>query len=168
MFADATLAARIDRAEGRLCADIATIVGLRHPRRQSIVLPISGGLAVFVSRSSPVNKVIGLALDTALDLDALRRIESEWDSRGEPVRVELSVLADPGAGRVLTGRGYRLHGFENVLGLSLDATPAAPAPTISIDVAGDDQLQAWADIAIDAFMNLDGSGSVPDDAFSRE
>jgi len=169
MFADATLAARIDRAEGRLCADIATIVGIRHPQRQSIVLPISGGLAVFVSRSSPVNKVIGLALDTALDLDALRRIESEWDSRGEPVRVELSVLADPGAGRVLTGRGYRLHGFENVLGLSLDATPAAPAPTtISIDVAGDDQLQAWADIAIDAFMNLDGSGSVPDDAFSRE
>jgi len=59
MFADATLAARIDRAEGRLCADIATIVGIRHPHRQSIVLPISGGLAVFVSRSSPVNKVIG-------------------------------------------------------------------------------------------------------------
>jgi len=169
MFADASLAARIDRAEGRLCADIATIVGIRHPHRQSIVLPISGGLAVFVSRSSPVNKVIGLAVDTALDLDALRRIESEWDSRGEPVRVELSALADPGAGRVLTGRGYRLHGFENVLGLSLDATPAAPAPTtISIDVAGDDQLQAWADIAIDAFMNLDGTGSVPDDAFSRE
>src|SRR5207247_2741305 len=111
---------------------------------------------------------IGLALDTALDIEALGRIESEWESRSEPVRVELSVLADPGVGRVLTGRGYRLHGFENVLGLSLDATPAAPAPTtISIDVAGDDQRQLWAEIAMDALTNRDATGSVAADEFER-
>jgi ribosomal protein S18 acetylase RimI-like enzyme len=171
MFADAALAARIDRAEARLCAEIADVVAARHPHRRSIVLPISGGLAVYVSPASPVNKVIGLALDSdsALDMEALARVESEWGSRGEPVRVELSVLTDPAVGRVLTERGYRLHGFENVLGLALDAFMVElPAANISIDVAGADNLQAWADIAIDAFMNLDGTGSVPDDAFSRE
>jgi len=170
MFADAALAARIDRAEARLCAGIANVVGERHPQRRSIVAAISGGLAVYVSRASPVNKVIGLALDTALDVEALERIECEWQSRGEPVRVELSVLADPGAGRVLTERGYQLHGFENVLGLALDATPAGPAEmtSIPVEVIGDDQLRAWADIAIEAFLNLDGTGSVPDEGFSRE
>jgi predicted GNAT family acetyltransferase len=39
---------------------------------------------------------------------------------------------------------------------------------VSIDVARDDELQSWLDIAVDAFMNLDGTGSVADDALPRE
>jgi GNAT superfamily N-acetyltransferase len=169
VFADAALAARIDRAEARLCAEIAQAVGARQPQRGSMVLPISGGLAVFVSRSSPVNKVIGLALDSALDIDALERIEKEWAHQGEPVRVELSILADPAVGRALTDRGYRLHGFENVLGLALDGTPVdAPAESIAVERVPDDHLQPWLDIAVDAFANLDGTGSVADEALPRE
>jgi hypothetical protein len=72
MFADAALAARIDRAEARLCAAIANAVGACQPERRSTVLPISGGLAIYVSPSSPVNMVIGLALDTGLDMERPR------------------------------------------------------------------------------------------------
>jgi len=169
MFADAALAARIDRAEAGLCAEIANAVGARQPHRGSTVVPISGGLAVYVSPSSPVNKVIGLALDTALDLEALERIEREWAGRGEPVRIELAVLADPVTGRVLTERGYRLHGFENVLGLALDSAPRESAATgIAIEVVTGDQLEAWVDITVEAFAALDGTGSVSDEAFPRE
>lgn len=169
MFADAALAARIDRAEARMCAEIAQVVGVRQPHAGSTVVPISGGLAAYVSPSSPVNKVIGLALDTGLDLDALERIETEWRRRGEPVRVELSVLADPSVGGVLTDRGYRLHGFENVLGLALDGMQTEPSPsTIAVDVVPEDQFRTWLDVAVEAFMNLDGTGSVPDDALPRE
>jgi hypothetical protein len=67
-----------------------------------------------------VNKVIGLGLDADLDVAALERIEREWSDRGEPVRIEMSVLTDPSLRSALTDRGYRLHGFENVRGLSLD------------------------------------------------
>ena len=169
MFADAALAARIDGAEARLCAEIAKFVGASQPHAGSTVIPISGGSAVYVSPSSPVNKVIGLALGTALDMTALERIETEWRSKGEPVRVELSALTDPSVGGVLTDRGYRLHGFENVLGLAVDAIPSEPAATnISVEVVQEDQLQPWLEIAVDAFMNLDGTGSVPDDALPRE
>jgi len=168
MFADTALAARIDRAEGRLCAEIAAFVAGSQPHPGCSVIPISGGLAVYISPSSPVNKVIGLALDTDLDLEALERIETEWRNRNEPVRIELSVLADSSIGEVLTDRGYRLHGFENVLGLPLEGIPLEPPTThISIEIVTDDQLQAWSAIAVDAFMNLDGTGSVPADALSR-
>ncbi len=169
MFADAALAARIDRAEARLCADVANFVGARRPQAGSTVIPISGGFAVYASAASPVNKVIGLGLDTGLDVEALERIETAWRKKGEPVRVELSVLADPSIGGVLTDRGYRLHGFENVLALGLDGREVeSVARDIAVEVVQADQLQSWMEIAVDAFMHLDGTGSVPDDSLSRD
>lgn len=169
VFADAALAARIDRAEARMCAGIASFVSAGQPEARSTVIPISGGLAVFVSPSSPVNKVIGLALETPLDLEALDQIEAAWRSRKEPVRVELSVLSDPSVGGALTDRGYRLHGFENVLGVAIDGVAIAPrAQHVAVDLVEDDDLNHWLDIAVEAFMNLDGTGSVADDALPRE
>jgi ribosomal protein S18 acetylase RimI-like enzyme len=169
VFADAALAARIDRAEASMCAEIAEVVRTNRPDASPSVIPISGGLAVLVSPSSPVNKVIGLALDTALDLQALEKIETEWRTKGEPVRIEMSVLTEPSVGGVLTDRDYRLHGFENVLGRPLDCQlPETPNAGISIDLAGEDELPMWMDVAVEAFMNLDGTGSVPDDSLSRE
>ena len=114
MFADAALAARIDRAEARLSAGVADVVHARRPDYRTIVLPISGGLAVYASPNSPVNKVIGLGFDGPLDLDALEQIEREWRARDEAVRVELSILADASVPVALSERGYHVHGYENV------------------------------------------------------
>jgi GNAT superfamily N-acetyltransferase len=169
MFADAALAARIDRAEARMCAHIAESIRVSKPDSAPFVLPISGGQAVYVGPSSPVNKVIGLGLDADLDVGALERIEREWGDRGEPVRIEMSVLTDPSLGTALTERGYRLHGFENVLGLSLDRETSGPKITsVAVEIVADAECRTWIDIAVDAFMNLDGSGSVPPDALPRE
>ncbi|MBI2220186.1 MAG: GNAT family N-acetyltransferase [Acidobacteria bacterium] len=169
MFADAALAARIDRAEARMCAHIAGSIGAGRPEPAPLVLPISGGHAVYVAPLSPVNKVIGLGLDADLDLAALARIEREWRDRGEPLRIEMSVLADPSLGSALTDRGYRLHGFENVLGLPLDRTlPGPDISAVAVEIVTAGECPTWIDIAVDAFMNLDGTGSVPPDALPRE
>jgi len=168
MFADAALAARIDRAEGRMCAQVADSIRRSKPGSAPFVLPISGGEAVYVGPSSPLNKVIGLCLDCGLDVAALERIEREWSERGEPVRIEMSILADPSLGSALTDRGYGLHGFENVLGLPLDRTSAGPEiGGVNVEIVTDATLRTWADIAVEAFLNLDGTGSVAD-AFERE
>ncbi|HEY3159694.1 MAG TPA: type II toxin-antitoxin system Phd/YefM family antitoxin [Vicinamibacterales bacterium] len=106
MFADAALAARIDRAEGRMCAQVAEAIGTSRPASAPFVLPISGGQAVYVAPSSPLNKVIGLCLDAGLDVGALERIEGEWGDRGEPVRIEMSVLADPLSLRLASTRRF--------------------------------------------------------------
>jgi GNAT superfamily N-acetyltransferase len=169
MFANASLAARIDRAEARLCSLFAESKRGMTTDDAAMVTPINGGHAVYAGLGSPINKVIGLGFDGALDVERLAEIECDWHARGEPVRVELSILAEPTIGTLLTERGYRLHGFENVLGRRLDEPDAASRlEHIAIEVIQDKNLRPWLDIALDAFMNLDGTGSVPPDAFSRE
>ena len=169
MFADATLAARIDRAEARLCAHIAESVRISAPQSAPFVLPVSGGQAVYVGPSSPVNKVIGLGFDAEFDMGALARVEEEWSRRAEPVRIEMSILTHPALGAALSDRGYRLHGFENVLGLRLTPETAGSATSrVSVDRAAPAEWATWLDIAVDAFTNLDGTGSVPPDTLARE
>jgi GNAT superfamily N-acetyltransferase len=169
MFADATLAARIDRAEARMCAHVADSIRVSKAQSRPLVLPISGGQAVYAGPSSPLNKVIGLGLDADLDVEALERIEREWRGRGEPVRIEMSVLTEPSLGSVLTDRGYRLHGFENVLGLPLDRETYGPKVSgVAVETVTQAGFPTWIDIAVEAFMNLDGTGSVPPDALPRD
>ena len=43
-------------------------------------------------------------------------------------RCRSNRLADPAIGAVLTGRGYRLTGFDNVLGLVLEGEPERVTP----------------------------------------
>jgi GNAT superfamily N-acetyltransferase len=166
MFANRSLASRIDGAEARLCSDFARA---RRIEFRTAVLPIGGGLAVYAGPASPMTKVIGLALNGPLDLAALADAEREWRDRGEPVRVELSVIADTAAAPTLSERGYRLLGFENVLACSLERLPkAAVAPDIAIETlpAGDAPL--WTDLAVTASLDQDGSGSVADDVLPRD
>jgi GNAT superfamily N-acetyltransferase len=166
MFADNLLASRIDGAEARLCSGFARA---RRPEFRPVVLPVCGGLAVYAGPASPLNKLIGLGFDGPLDLTDLAEVEREWRDRGEPVRVELSILANATAAPALSERGYRLHGFENVLGCPLDpAPPALAALDVTIEKLSDGDVRLWTDIAVTAFLDLDGTGSVPDDALSRD
>ena len=175
MFADAALAARIDRAEGRLSAGVAEVVRARRADYRTIVLPISGGLAVYAGPDSPVSKVIGLGFDGPIDLEALEQIEREWQARDESVRVELSILADPSIPVALSERGYHVHGYENVLGRPLGGElatqaraeqefAAAPTPGLTIEKLREEDGRTWIDIAVTAFTHLDGTGSAADDS----
>src|ERR1700690_890816 len=79
MFADTSLAARIDAAEAALCAAVA-----RYTPGAAIP-PLGGGLAVLARRGSPVNKIAGVGFDGALDPAALEVVEAVWRARGEAV-----------------------------------------------------------------------------------
>jgi hypothetical protein len=129
MFADATLAARIDQAESRLtAAEAIQDAGLQ----QRVV-------------------IMQMACGT------------------EPVRVELSILAHPAIGEVLTGRGYRLHRFDNVLGRSLKVLePPKSSPELTVEVLQEEDAATWMDIAVTSFSELDGTGTGADDSISRE
>jgi len=142
IFCDPPLAARIDRAEARMCAEFAHLVGSRSPGARVTTMPLAGGLAVYAGPGAPMNKVIGIGLGDALDASALAEVEAEWESRREPMRVELSTLDDGAAARLLTGRGYRLLGFENVLGRRIEASDAADAGVAGAEIVttGDEDL----------------------------
>jgi ribosomal protein S18 acetylase RimI-like enzyme len=116
-----------------------------------------------------MNKLIGVGLGDALDAGALADVEAEWQSRRESVRVELSTLDDGAAARMLTARGYRLLGFENVLGRRIEASDATDAGVAVAEIVtiGDDDLERWIQIMLDAFAQPD-AGPLPTEEHPRD
>jgi hypothetical protein len=108
----------------------------------------AGGVASFAGEGSPFNKVAGLGFGGMPDAAALGEIERAFADRGSPVQVELANLADPEIGAFLTGRGYRLISFENVLGRALTGgVERVMPPGIAVRPSGDDELETWLDVA---------------------
>jgi ribosomal protein S18 acetylase RimI-like enzyme len=169
LFCDMPLAARIDRAEARMCAEFARLVGSRSPGARVSAMPLAGGLAVYAGPGAPMNKVIGLGLGDVLSAGALAEVEAEWESRHEPVRIELSTLDDGAAARLLTARGYRLLGFENVLGRRVDASDAANGGVTGAEIVAiaDEDLERWIRIMLDAFAHPD-EGPLPTETHSQD
>jgi hypothetical protein len=156
LFGSVELAARIERAEARFMNDGADAV---RTRVATLVLPIAGGVATWAGEGSPFNKVAGLGFGGLPDEAELQAVETAFDDRRAPVQVELSNLAEPAVGALLTRRGYRLTGFENVLGLRLPAAePPAVAPGVDVRESDAGDLAQWLDAVVEAFARPDAQG----------
>lgn len=176
LFATATLAARIERAECRLACDFAEAA--RHRRSDVVIRPIAGSAAIFAGPDQPFNKIVGLGFNGAVDVSALEEIEQEFDALQAPMRVEQSILSEPAVATLLTARGYRLVGFENVLGLELTRERVAEAAAhvqshhargVTVERATADQAPAWMDALISGFEHPDVYDGPPsDESFPRE
>jgi GNAT superfamily N-acetyltransferase len=69
---------------------------------------------------------------------------------------------------MLTARGYRLIGFEDLLGRSLDGIERPPTPpAIEIEPLAAADEATWLDVTVDGFGQPDGS-AVPHETFPRE
>jgi GNAT superfamily N-acetyltransferase len=167
LFCDIALAARIERAEAELMAACAAATH-RRTGAAGLVLPIAGGMATFAEADSPFNKVAGLGfagVPGAAELDALEQAFAACDA---PVQVELSQLADPAVGELLTERGYRLVMFENVLGRALGG-PAEPTPAgIEVRRIGDGEFDAWLDVVAEGVAHPDTQGLPWHEEFPEE
>lgn len=181
VFANATLARRIDLAEARLAADFGELA--RGWRDDVLIARIGGTCAIFAGPGEPFNKLAGLGFDGPLDVDALAGLEREFDQRQAPLQVELASLADPSIGPVLSERGYRLVNFENVLGLALTAFTGsgrggsgegetrggANATGIVVTEATAHEHQEWIDAVIAGFEAPDTfDGPASHETFPRE
>jgi hypothetical protein len=166
MFADLELAATIERAEASLTREAASAFTRSSNGGMAFAIDVEAGVAAFLRAGSPMNKVIGIFGGLAPEAE-LTRLEHLYHERAEPVRVELSTLAQPDIGRHLTERGYRLLGFENVLGRKLQADgPSSPAE-IGIERVTDEQIEQWKQVVVDGFAHPDETGVVID-SFTRE
>lgn len=155
LFAGTELAARIEAAETALISAGA-----------ASVRPLAGGAACFAGADSPLTKVVGLGFAGVPAEAELDQIERDYARHGALVQVELSNLADPQIGALLTGRGYRLMSFENVLG-TRPAVESGPAG-IEVEIAGAEQLSAWVDVVVDGFAHPDAEGVPSHEEFPRE
>ena len=155
LFADTTLARRIETAECRLSLSIVDAVLARGG--DAFAVPLGGGAAVFTGAGSPINKVIGLGFGEPAPESAWEMVEQRFAERGCPVRVEISTLADSAVPVALTRRGYVLTEFENVLGCDLSAVVAGAAGD-GLTIARDQgDLATWMDLIVQGFAHPDGS-----------
>jgi GNAT superfamily N-acetyltransferase len=116
-----------------------------------------------------MNKVAGLGFAGPVDEGDLEAVEAAYAERACPVQVELSCLADPSIGALLTRRGYALEGFENVLGRPVAVDGEAP-PTdgIVVSPSPDEELATWLDVVVTAFDSPDAQGVPSHEHHSRE
>jgi hypothetical protein len=169
LFCGTALAERIERAEAQLIAKACEAARRRRAAEAGFVLPVAGGVAGFTEVGSPYNKVAGLGFGGVPGPAAWERIERAYAAVGGPVRVELAHLADPAIGAELTGRGYRLILFDNVLGLVLRGEPEPVTPPgVEVGPSGEEEFESWLDVVLLGFAHPDAPGVALHDELPRE
>lgn len=169
LFCDIELAARIERAEAELIARSSEAATARSSDSAGFVIPIAGGVASFAQADSPFNKVAGIGLQGLPGEAELGEIERRFAVAGAPVQIELSQLADPALGMLLTERGYRLASFENVLGLALrDRLAPVMPPGVDVHRSGPEEFDAWLQVVVDGVAHPDTEGLPAHEDFPRD
>jgi GNAT superfamily N-acetyltransferase len=168
LFCDTALAGRIERVEAQLIAQ-SSEAACRRAGVAGFAIPIAGGVASFAGEGSPFNKVAGLGFGGVPDSAALDDIEKAFAACGSPVQVELAQLADPAIGDLLTGRGYRLESFENVLGRALTGESGRVMPPgAEVRPSGAEESAAWLDVVAEGSAHPDTQGVPWHEEFPRE
>jgi ribosomal protein S18 acetylase RimI-like enzyme len=158
LFCDTDLARRIERTATQLTAQAGEAARARTAE-PGFVIPLAGGVAAFCEDGSPFNKVAGLGFRGVPSEAELYEVEHAFAARDSPVQVELSNLAEPAIGALLTDRGYRLAAFENVLGRAIDGDPeSVQTPEVEVRRSGDEEFQAWHEVMADGFAHPDAQG----------
>ncbi len=158
LFADLTLARRLEAAEAEGTADCARHMAAREPGCGAAVEAVAGGLAICVGTGSPLNKCTGLGLHGPVTAADIARIEEFFRSSGRIV-VDLCPVADQSLIDVLLARGYGVAEVENVLVRPLrEGFPAADGhgQEVQIRPARPDEAELWARIVGQGF-----AGDVP-------
>jgi GNAT superfamily N-acetyltransferase len=169
LFCGTELAERLERVEARFMAKATEATIARRGDQVAFARAIAGGTATFAEPDSPFNKVAGLGFAGVPATDELANVEQAFHDLGAPVQVELSTLADPAVGQFLTDRGYRLAGYENVLGISLADLPAVEPPAgVEVRPCRDDESDTALDILLEAVLTPDTEGAATDEDFPRE
>jgi hypothetical protein len=168
LFCDTALAERIERVETQLIS-LGGQAARARTAQPGFVIPLAGGVATFCEDGSPFNKVAGLGFHGVPSEAQLDEVERSFAARDCTVQVELSNLAEPAIGSLLTDRGYRLVSFENVLGRAIDGEPEpVTVPGLEVRCSGDEEFEAWHRVIADGFAHPDTQGVASHEEFPHD
>nr|WP_324615682.1 GNAT family N-acetyltransferase [Nocardia asteroides] len=112
--------------------------------------------------------MVGVGFGGVPSVGEWEEVERACAEVGVAVQVELSQLADPRIGEMLTGRGYRLVSFENVLGVELGGRRWEVPEGVEVRRDEDEDLGVWLDVVVDGFAHPDDEGVPSHEEFPRE
>lgn len=163
LFADHTLARRLEGAEVQTVLRYTETKARLLPESGSASLAVGDGCAVFTGRRSPMNRVYGLGMQRVVMASDLAQAEDFFAQRGVSPQVELCPLAHPSLSQHLRDRGYGLLAFKNVWVRPLEelAGLPTPAPHVTVqpvDVADGAMVARWVQTVAGAFAAARGQG----------
>ena len=148
MFADLSLARRLERAEGHACKGFAEARRRVDPESASTWIECAGAYAVFDGIDSPVTQSFGLGLFEEPSTESMDRIERFFVDRGAAVMHEVSPLAGVATMDLLCARGYRPFEISSVLYQPVLTWAAQDAGGgIAVRVVGSEEATLWAKIS---------------------
>ena len=146
---------RIERAEIEFLVATLDAVRRRSPVPGSFVADVADGVALFVDVGWPMNKVLGLGLAPAVDIDravdALGAVQLRAMKNGEGIPVELSDRAAPGFLEALVGAGYAHEADEVVLALDPRGIGGIPVDHVEITTVGPAHSETWIETSVEGF-----------------
>ena len=157
LFADRTLAERVERSVARDLELYAEACLRLEPGLGCEIRRFGGGIALFLAPDSPVNMIYGAGFGTSVSAEDFVAVERFYADHGTRAAISLSPLADEAFITQLGVRGWMLTDFENVLvrdlagGLHTLGLPA-PGPGVELHRAVTaDERAAWAKLSSGAF-----------------
>jgi GNAT superfamily N-acetyltransferase len=172
VFGGAVVAERVERVEAQLVAAASAAAGRRSGGSGEFAFAVAGGVASYAGPGSPFNKVAGLGFGGVPTRADIERVERVYAGVGSPVQVELASLADPRIAAELTGRGYRLVSFENVLGRDLtdgEAVDDQGMPDgVEVSISAEEEFEAWLDVVVDGVVHPDEQGVPSHEVFDQQ
>ena len=150
VFADLSLAKRLERAEAQANAEFVEARAQASPQVGATWEEIAGTFAMFDGPGSPLTQTFCFGLFQEISNADAEQIEQFFRSRDAPVFHEVCPLAEPTTIQLLNERGYRPLELSNVLFRPIDPkTEFAGTPNRAITVRrikrGEHQL--WAKTA---------------------
>jgi GNAT superfamily N-acetyltransferase len=134
IFADISLARRLERAEARSNASFVDAHARLRPDSGAEWIEVAGTYAMFDGVHSPCTQTFGLGIFQLPSDTELSAIEKFFRARGAPVFHEISPLADKNLMPMLIERGYRPCELSTVMFLPLAERAPRKVPNEAIHV----------------------------------
>lgn len=115
IFADSSLARRLEKTEGHSNAEFVEARARAFPERGAEWIEVAGAYAMYDGAESPLTQTFGLGLFEPVTVADMERVEQFFHERGAPVFHEVSPLADSALLTLLNERGYQPFEFTSVM-----------------------------------------------------
>jgi hypothetical protein len=132
LFADLTLARRLERAEARSNAEFVETRARLFPESGARWIEVAGAYALFDGVKSPATQSFGLGLFGKATPADIERMEAFFRENQAPVFHEVSPLAELGLLTLLNERRYQPMEFTSVMFRPIDRVAATRNPRIQV------------------------------------
>lgn len=147
IYADLSLAQRLERTEARAKADFVETRARIQPDFGAEWIKVGGAYALFDGIESPLTQTFGLGMFEETTAEHLEAIEDFFKERQAPVFHEVSPMGDQAILALLAERGYRPIELTSVMFRELDFSSSFDV-TVGSDIATrkiqDSEADLWA------------------------